>query len=145
MVPTTMVKDVNNLFGEKQGNKIADLFSDDALDALAHLNPFKSILFIIVTVKTILYIIFSIWGWRADKKFLRDNPQYNEIDIKKLIAKLSKQSQDRNLKVKKVVQADTLNNLQQLPVDSENNLKLQCRSDKDEVGSVFNISDKKPF
>ena len=81
MVPTTMVKDFNNLFSSQQAGKIADLFSDKGLDALAHLNPFKSVLFIIILVKTILYVLFSIWGWRADRKFLRDNPQYQEIDL----------------------------------------------------------------
>ena len=77
-----MVDDINGIFSN---NKIGKVFSSDAFEALANFNPLNSLLLILIVIKTALWIVFSVWGWRADKKFLAENPHMRKIDIAELI------------------------------------------------------------
>lgn len=67
-----MVADVDNLFNKD--SKASKVFSADALEALANFDPLKSVIFWIIVVKTIMWIIFMIMGFKTDRNYLRDNP-----------------------------------------------------------------------
>lgn len=63
--PTTIVSDVENLFGE---TNIGKIFSLAGLSAFENFPFYLSYIFYIYLASTILVIAFMIYGYRLDKK-----------------------------------------------------------------------------
>ena len=80
--PTTILDDVDGVFSS---SKTSQIFSGAGLSALAHFNPVLSLLFWIIVVKTFFWIVFMAWGYRADKKFLEQNPHLRDLNVEQIL------------------------------------------------------------
>ncbi len=65
LAPTTVVADIDGLFG---GTNLGKIFSIAGLSALANFPFYKSYIFYIFAVSTLLVILFIIYGYRVDRK-----------------------------------------------------------------------------
>ncbi len=63
--PTTVVADIDGLFA---GTNLGKIFSLAGLSALANFPFYKSYIFYIFAVSTLLVILAIIYGYREDKK-----------------------------------------------------------------------------
>lgn len=74
--PTTVVKDVENIF---QNSKAKDVFDDKAIEAIKDLKFWKTYIFYIYIVKVLILIYCIVKGFKLDKQEVKKQETQEQI------------------------------------------------------------------